>query len=330
MAKQLHVVILLYSLAMLVSCNWFSDDSSTKGDDRNLNLIHTNLEIAFVITEKDLIPEGLAYNPVDKSFYISSIHKHKIVKISSDGRCEDFTSSSQDGLGEVLGMKVDSADQSLWVCNNEVENGIAIKSMIHQYNLRTRELVQKFELNESGHLFNDLDIANDRIFITDSDSGSIYTISKRASLQLLFKDERLKYCNGLALDSNGAKLFVSSFTGVYSFNIQTRQVEQLRLPGYHVFGIDGLYRYKNSLVGIQNTSFPESINQYFFNEKLNGFAEARNLVVADSRFDVPTTGVIVNGWFYFIANSQMSNLENGSVNPNAKLKDVLILKVKLE
>ena len=291
--------------------------------------LFAQVELAFTLTEKDLIPEGLAYNPKDNSFFVSSIHKHKIVRISDNGVCDDFTSSRQDGLGEVLGMKVDTVNQHLWVCSNEVVDGVTTVSMAHQYNLANKKLIRTFVLNEKGHLFNDVDIANGQVYITDSDANSIYTISKTGQLQVYLTDEKLKYCNGLAFNSSGTILLVSSFSGLYALDMKTRKLERMRLPGYHVFGIDGLYCYKNSLIVIQNTSFPESINQYFFNDNISGLSMAKNLVTADSRFAIPTTGAIANGWFYFIANSQLDNFENGLIKDPSKLKDVFILRVKI-
>jgi hypothetical protein len=43
----------------------------------NPPVVHTTVE--YTILERDLAPEGIAYDPVDKSFYVSSISKHKIV-----------------------------------------------------------------------------------------------------------------------------------------------------------------------------------------------------------------------------------------------------------
>src|SRR6478736_295541 len=45
---------------------------------------------AFTIHASDLIPEGLAADPVDGSLYISSIYHRKIVKILPDGKVSDF------------------------------------------------------------------------------------------------------------------------------------------------------------------------------------------------------------------------------------------------
>src|SRR5579862_3657757 len=39
--------------------------------------------VAYTLRERDLAPEGIAYDPVGKSFYVSSISKHKIVRLAS-------------------------------------------------------------------------------------------------------------------------------------------------------------------------------------------------------------------------------------------------------
>src|ERR1700690_2727278 len=46
----------------------------------------TQAHSAFVTTEKDLIPEGLAYDPANDSFYLSSLNRRKIVKIPRQGK----------------------------------------------------------------------------------------------------------------------------------------------------------------------------------------------------------------------------------------------------
>jgi hypothetical protein len=55
---------------------------------------------ALLISERDVFPEGIAYDPVGKTFYVSSISKHKILAGSLDGSTKDFKASGQDGLGE--------------------------------------------------------------------------------------------------------------------------------------------------------------------------------------------------------------------------------------
>src|SRR5206468_6386822 len=76
---------------------------------------------AFRGPELDLIPEGLAHDAVTGDFFLGSLFKSKIVRIagsvegSAPTRIRDFAASGQDGLWEVLGMKVDAKRRLLWV-----------------------------------------------------------------------------------------------------------------------------------------------------------------------------------------------------------------------
>jgi hypothetical protein len=54
---------------------------------------------AFALKERDLAPEGIAYDPVDRKFYMSSVSKRKIVCVSGGGIITDFKRPEQDGLG---------------------------------------------------------------------------------------------------------------------------------------------------------------------------------------------------------------------------------------
>src|SRR5262245_21710506 len=70
---------------------------------------------AFRVAESDLIPEGLAHDPASGDFFLGSIHKRKIVVVDASGRARDFRASGQDGLWQVLGMKVAAERRQLWV-----------------------------------------------------------------------------------------------------------------------------------------------------------------------------------------------------------------------
>ena len=52
---------------------------------------------AFSVLEKDLIPEGITYDPVEQAFFLSSLYKSKIIKIDNKGNRSDFTKERQDG-----------------------------------------------------------------------------------------------------------------------------------------------------------------------------------------------------------------------------------------
>ncbi|WP_143195282.1 hypothetical protein [Archangium sp. Cb G35] len=52
----------------------------------------------FTLAEKALTPEGITYDPVTDTFFVSSIRKRKVVALARNGQLRDFTGSGQDGL----------------------------------------------------------------------------------------------------------------------------------------------------------------------------------------------------------------------------------------
>src|SRR5580698_1658480 len=70
--------------------------------------------LAFVTEERDLVPEGLAYDSRQDSFYLSSLNRRKIVKIAATGAVSDFVPAGKYALLPVLGIRLDPDDDSVW------------------------------------------------------------------------------------------------------------------------------------------------------------------------------------------------------------------------
>src|SRR5262249_36047911 len=77
-------------------------------------------QTAFHLAEKDLITEGLTRDPSSGDFFVGSVHKRKIVRVTKRGQATDFTAEKQDGLWAVLGIQVDAARRLLWACSTAV------------------------------------------------------------------------------------------------------------------------------------------------------------------------------------------------------------------
>ena len=166
-----------------------------------LNMPINNSEVAFKIPERDLIPEGIAYDPVSQVFYIGSIYKRKIISVQN-GEIRNFTQEAQDNLWSVIGLKVDAERRILWVnsavisCMKGFRKDISRFSGVFKYDLKTGELIKKYILNDSSnsHLFNDLALSSKGdVFITDSSSGAIFFISKeKDELEFFMKPEQFR------------------------------------------------------------------------------------------------------------------------------------------
>lgn len=302
---------------------------------------------AFTIPEKDLIPEGIAYDPGEKAFYLSSLRKRKIVRITpgTAGRrdvIEDFTAEGQDGLYCVLGMKVDPERRILWAISSaepfmkgysKEDDG---KAALFAYDLRTRKLIKSFTPDPSRrHLLNDLAInANGDLFLTDSRSGEIFTLARgNDQLAVLITAGKLDIPNGIAISDDGSTLFIASIPqGVYRFDLRTKQLARLAYPqGISLGGIDGLYFYKKSLIGVLNMVNGGRVARFYLNPSLDRVMRAEIIECNNPLFDDPTTGAIAGDWLYYIANSQYESAfnEDGAIRPLDKLHDVIILKARL-
>jgi hypothetical protein len=293
-------------------------------------------EVAFSIVEKDLFPEGIAYDPADGAFYVSSIHKNKIVRISSKGIVDDFVKSNADGIEQVLGMKVD-AKGMLWACNNPPDYDTIKKvSNVHVYDTKRKTLYKRFQISDGkSHLFNDLCIAsNGDVYVSDTNAGMVWIIKQGENdIQALTKPGTLPWANGIVLTPDEKRLLVctGSGMGIASVTLDTKKIEPLPTDRYLILGIDGMSRYKNFLIGIQNTTFPEGILRMDLNDDITRITAVKFLAHDVPQFDTPTTGVIVNDYFYFIANSQMLHIvgQGGKITDEESLKDVVIMKIKL-
>jgi hypothetical protein len=290
------------------------------------------VEVAFTVGPSDLIPEGITYDAAEGRFYLGSIRWKKIVRVGGDGRAADFTASSQDGLGEVLGLRVDPSTRHLWACSNEAEGRPGGRSSVHRFDLRTGRLVQKYEIAapEEVHLFNDLSIlASGDVYVTDSDFGALYRIAGGAgALQLFLKSDDLRDVNGITSSPDESRLVVSSARGLLFIDLASRAITRVESMGFLIIA-DGLYRCDHSLIAIQNVFFPVAVVQYDLDHQFESVVRATVLASDHPSFHVPTTGVVVGDDFYFIANSQVDEIHGGKVRHPERLKDVVVLKARI-
>jgi sugar lactone lactonase YvrE len=305
-------------------------------------------KLAFVLSETDLIPEGIAYDPLDKAFFLSSLHKRKIVSVRVQTRhrppiVEDFTSQSQDGLYSTLGMKVDAERRILWVCSSAesfmkgYSESDAGKAALFKYDLNTRKLIRKYELGPNPrHLLNDLALnAEGDVFVTDTASGEIFTVRHgKDELEVFIPAGRFESPNGIAISKDGRKLFISDMPfGVYVVDLRTKQSERLpQSVGISPSGSDGLYYYDNSLIGIINIVSERNgrVARFYLDASAKAVAHAAVLDCNHPHYQWPTTGVVVGNSFFYIANSQFGTFNSEQRTfPQKDLCKVAVMRLKL-
>ena len=303
-------------------------------------------QVAFRIEDRELIPEGIAYDPQARIFYVGSTFQRKIVSVDEKGLARDFTGEAQEGLLGVVGMKVDAKRRFLWAVSTNAGGGMPGKglgrdclgcSAVFKYDLRTGRLIKKYALSNkpSVHFLNDLAL-NSRgdAFITDTVSGDIYIISRgKDELELFTSLGEQTYPNGIDLSRDERHLFAAAAGGIRVVNLRDRTSRTLKMPdGVSPVVIDGLYFYKGSLVAVQPFADQRKVVRYHLDEGANAVTKVEVIEPEHPTLQQPTTGVIVGKDFYYIANSQLQYFRSiykpDGIYDKGRLQGVVVLRVR--
>lgn len=290
---------------------------------------------SFEIDEKDLIPEGIAYDPVSDHFFLSSIYKQKIVRVSRGGEYSDFIKSGQDSLQECLGLKVDEKRRRLWAVSNSAD---LRHSYIHIYDLDTKQLLGRLSLSEKNpHLLNDLALTTrGDAYVTDTEGNGIYFVPADLSHMNLYlrSDSLLAEVNGITISPDNSKLYAAStLSGINIVELKSKTITPLEnWLSVDTRGIDGLVIYRNSLIGIRNgvRGLPAfHAVRYFLNNGGNEILEAELIDPGCDLVEVPTTGVIAGDKFYLLAVTSLGVHIRKRMNETNLLNNPVVLQYAL-
>lgn len=299
---------------------------------------------AFTVPEKDLVPESIAYDPVEKVFYVSSLWKRKIIWAKPRGPgapavTGDFVEEGADGLDAVLGMKVDAVRRRLWaVSAAEPEmKGFASetygRSALHEYDLASKKLVKRIVLpGPSTHLFNDLALdAAGNVYVTDTESAEVHVLrAGSGELKPLASKGPLVAPAGIASSADGKHLYVADAAqGLFHVDPATGEVQPLDQPaGLFPAGLGGLVLHDGAIIGITNAVSAGRVARWPIAADGMALEEGEILECGHPSFHQPTRGVAVDGALYFIANSQADQIADGALTAE-KLEDIVILRLPL-
>ncbi len=283
---------------------------------------------AFLTEEKDLIPEGLAYDEKQNFYYLSSLNRKKIVKIDSEGRVTDFVPTDRYGLLPVLGIRMDPADGSVWADSFED----AGRTELLHFDSAGKLLGRYSPKDSAKHGFNDLVLRkNGEVITTDSLNDQVFRFDLRSqAFAPLTAYRALFYPNGIALADDDQTLYVADAVGIVKIDLRSGESRDVD-PGLRntLAGADGLYWHKGSLIAVQNCIGSPRVAAFKLSKDGNRVTQT-SVLENHTQFTVlPTTGAIHGNDFYFIANSQIDNLNGGKVMDVTKLAPVRIAVVRL-
>ncbi len=216
-----------------------------------------NTRTFYVLDDKELVPEGIAYSKNEGAYFLTSVAKSKIIRVDeTSGKQEDFIAAHQDGYAPGVGILVDDQRGLVHALGAYAAVPDSLTSLF-TFDLKSAKLLQRYDLQDEKHthLLNDLILAEDgTLYVTDSFDSSVYSLAPNAdSLKLFIRSNEIESPNGIAISEDNTKLYVASFSkGVRVIDIATKSfLNEPDIQGESQ-GIDGLEFYKGHLYGIQN------------------------------------------------------------------------------
>ncbi len=296
---------------------------------------------AFTIPEKGFIAEGVAYDPVTRSLFVASIRHRRIVRIDAAGKQSDFVPAGRDGLLSALGMRADPKRRSLWVASQAFPSMDGYRKedkspgVVFEFDLDSGRLRKRHVSPDPSQPIacDDLTVAPDgTVYVNDGQSSRIWTIPPGGTLQVLLESDAFGGTQGMAVSEDARTLYVSDYRDLFAVDLAGRRVTRLAVPAdLSLCGIDGLTRYQNSLIAIQNGVIPHRVIRLDLAADGVTIARSRILEMNHPDFDEPTLGVVVDGALYFSADSQGQMFLNPEHPPRPEeMRDAVILKVPLE
>jgi len=281
--------------------------------------------IAFSVQQPDLFPEGLAYDPGRRVFYMSSEYHNKIVRVDADSpyAVSDFVPAGRDRLSPIGGLRVDPDDHSLWAATDSAE-------FLH-FDPDGR-LLGRFTTRDSGpHILNDLVVRAGEVFLTDTRAHLVYRFDRAAQTFAPMTFHRPLFApNGIALSSNRQRLFVSDRLGIILVDLATGRTREID-PGRRntLAGVDGLYWYRDGLVGVQYGTGSFRVMRWRLSQDAQRVTSSEVLEYRTDLVRFPTTGAIVGDDFYFMANTGIDNLRDDQIVDTTKLEAVHVAVITL-
>ncbi|MCR9106966.1 MAG: SMP-30/gluconolactonase/LRE family protein [Gammaproteobacteria bacterium] len=246
----------LYALAVLVLLTGCSD-----GNDSPANA--APLLARYVLSSPDSVPEGIAFDPIDRAFYATSLQGGSITRVDADGTERIFRAA--DNNVRIGGAKVAASQRQLWVCTQRLDT---LDDRIAVYDLDSAEQTMEFLLGalSTNGSCNDLAIAPDGfVYVTDPDNPNLYRLDPTSGEGEVFASDPLFTdltgqglgLNGITVTADGNALIVARFFPAALLRValpNAASITEVALSGDTLPAPDGLVELDGDIYSVSNSS----------------------------------------------------------------------------
>jgi hypothetical protein len=280
----------------------------------------------------DILPEDIAYDPKTHRFFVSSVRQGKI--FTTDGR--EF---ARTGWG-AMALRADPRRRILWATAGWLAQCAACpaaeaekdKSALLAFDLDTGALKQRIESPLPG-LLGDMTLGRSGdVYVSEGLHGAVLHLKPGAAqLERLDTEGEFPSPQTPALSADERTLYVPDYVrGIAAIDLDTLTVQWLQpAPGIALSGIDGLYVSDGHFLAVQNGTTPQRVISFSMDLRRQQVLEASTPGLGE-----PTHGVLVDGEFYFLANSGWGEYDaKGARKPGppvqSEVRKIEVRKIKL-
>jgi len=296
--------------------------------------------VAFRVDVPQFLPEGLARDPRDGSFFLGSVHRREILRLR-EGRPPQPFAGRDDGLMAVLGMAVDAERRALWVASAPLPQmqglgaDAGLVTALFRLDLAGGKPPRRFVPPGTPGALNDVAVGPDgTVWASDALTGAIYELPAGGdALELLAAPGSFRSPGGLALSADGARLYVADWSrGLFALPCDGGAPRRLDAPAtVALTGLDGLAARGDGLIAVQNGIRPHRVVRLDLDRSGLRVRSATILEMNHPEHREPTLGVVAGSRFYYVANSQWERFtDDGRVVDPDTLAGPVVLALDLD
>lgn len=260
--------------------------------------------------------EGLDVDRTSGHVFVTSVRQRTIVELDASGRrLRDVLPPREPGIGAIFAVRVGPRGDVLYASMGAVpqmngyqpaDTALAALLEIGRSDGRVR---RRWDLPvvAGGHTLGDVAIgpAGD-VFTSDSNQPFLYRLRPGADTLERLSSPLFMSLQGIATTPDPNVLYVADYSiGLLRVDLRSGDVVRVSdAPRSTSLGCDGLVWHDGSIIAVQNGVEPARIMRFHLDATGHAITRAdvidRNVSLATE----PTIGTIVNGSFYYVANSQ--------------------------
>ncbi|MBL8298181.1 MAG: hypothetical protein JNN30_07540 [Rhodanobacteraceae bacterium] len=298
-------------------------------------------KIAFQLPAGDRLLEAMAWDSKRKQLLVGSAREGAIYRADKDGKLADFIKPDPaSGLYSVLDLKVDAANDALWVASyaapvyKSYTADIVDKSYLLKYSLSSGKLLGKYAVGDkTGHLLAFVAVADDgRAYVADPVRREVYKLDGD-KLVLVAGNPVLTGISGLTVSNDGRTLyFADPALGLFGVDLATGKAFGVghSPDSLVVGGVSSLFWYDGCLIIVQDNMVPQRVMRLKLDSAGHNVVSAMPLDAAKPEFSLLGNGAVAGDDFYFVVNSQRELYDSHGVLSDEKaLQPVKVYKSNL-